>query len=165
MPAQKITPFLWYDSEAEDATGFYTSIFPNSKILGDEKYEGKAVTEVSGKPEGSVMVVEVELEGQHFTLLNGGPEFKSNESVSFVIHCKDQEEVDYYWEKLTSDGGQESVCGWLKDKFGISWQVVPNILNDYITGPDKAGAERAMEAMLKMQKLNIAELQKAYEGE
>ncbi len=156
---------MWFDNQAEEAARFYTAIFPNSKIEGDSHYEGKAVEEVSGQPEGSVMTVEFELDGQHFTALNGGPIFTFSEAISFMIHCKDQEEVDYYWEKLLADGGLESQCGWLKDKFGVSWQVVPDVLGDLLQDPDREKAQRVMEAMLKMVKLDIPTLQKAHRGE
>jgi predicted 3-demethylubiquinone-9 3-methyltransferase (glyoxalase superfamily) len=151
---QKVTPFLWFDGKAEEAAKFYASVFGKSKV-------GKSV---SG-PDGKVMVVPFEIEGQPFTALNGGPQFKFNESVSFVVHCKDQEEVDYYWDKLVAGGGQESMCGWLKDKYGLSWQVVPTVLAEMMSDPDKEKSGRAMEAMLQMKKLDIAELQRAFAGE
>jgi predicted 3-demethylubiquinone-9 3-methyltransferase (glyoxalase superfamily) len=160
---QKITPFLWFDNNAEEAAAFYTSVFKNSGIGSTAKYD-EAASEGSGQPKGSVMVVEFEIAGQNFIALNGGPHFKFTEAVSFVIDCKDQEEVDYYWWHLTADGGQESQCGWLKDKFGLSWQVVPSVMNDLITGPDPDGAKRAMAAMMKMKKLEIQQLQDAYDG-
>ena len=143
----KVTPFLWFDGQAEDAAKFYASVFQQSKV-------GKPV---SG-PDGKVMVMPFEIEGQPFTALNGGPQFKFNESVSFVVHCKDQKEVDYYWEKLTSGGGQESMCGWLKDKFGLSWQVVPDVLPKLLSGP-KAG--KVMQAFMQMRKFDIAALERA----
>jgi predicted 3-demethylubiquinone-9 3-methyltransferase (glyoxalase superfamily) len=161
---QKITPFLWFDGNAEEAAAFYTSVFKNSDVSSKSKYN-EASSEVSGQPKGSVMVVEFEIAGQHFIALNGGPQFKFTEAVSFSINCKDQDEVDYYWSRLTADGGQESQCGWLKDKFGLSWQVVPESIGDLVGGPDPAGSKRAMEAMLKMKKLDIAELKRAYDGE
>ena len=144
---QKVTPFLWFDGNAEEAATFYASVFKKSKV-------GKAV---SG-PDGKVMVVPFEIQGQEFTALNGGPRFKFNESVSFVVHCKDQKEVDYYWEKLTSGGGQESMCGWLKDKYGLSWQVVPDVLPKLLRGP-KAG--NVMQAFMQMRKFDIAALERA----
>jgi predicted 3-demethylubiquinone-9 3-methyltransferase (glyoxalase superfamily) len=143
----KVTPFLWFDQQAEDAARFYVSVFKDGKV-------GKPV---SG-PDGKVMVVPFEIQGQAFTALNGGPQFKFNESVSFVVHCKDQKEVDYYWEKLTSGGGRESMCGWLKDKYGLSWQVVPDVLTELLRGP-KAG--KVMQAFMQMKKFDIAALERA----
>lgn len=163
MSNKRITPFLWFDTQAEEAAKFYTSIFPNSKIHDVSHYEGKEVEEVSGRPEGSVSTVEFELDGEHFTSLNGGPVFKFNESISFMVHCETQEEVDHYWSKLT-EGGQEVECGWLKDKYGVSWQIVPNILGELLGSEDKEKSQRAMVAMLKMTKLDIEGLKNAYEG-
>ena len=160
---QKITPFLWFDNQAEEAAAFYTSIFNESAIGAAANYEAEAASKV-GKPKGSVMVVVFEIAGQKFIALNGGPKFKFNESISFVIDCKDQAEVDYYWSRLTADGGEESMCGWLKDKFGVSWQVVPTVLSQLISGSDKEGSQRAMHAMLEMKKLDIQKLQAAYNG-
>jgi predicted 3-demethylubiquinone-9 3-methyltransferase (glyoxalase superfamily) len=160
---QKITPFLWFDNQAEEAAAFYTSIFNESAMGAAANYEEEAGSKV-GKPKGSVMVVDFEIAGQKFIGLNGGPKFKFNESISFVIDCKDQDEVDYYWSRLTADGGEESMCGWLKDKFGVSWQVVPSVLSELIGGNDKEGANRAMHAMLQMKKLDIQKLKDAYEG-
>jgi predicted 3-demethylubiquinone-9 3-methyltransferase (glyoxalase superfamily) len=153
---QKITPFLWFDDQAEEAVKFYTSIFKNSKV-GRILHYGEEAAKVSqtGRPVGSVLTIEFEIEGQKFTALNGGPQFKFNESVSFVVNCETQEEVDYFWEKLTRDGGQESACGWLKDKFGLSWQVVPRALIDMLRDKDSEKSERVMKAMLQMQKINI----------
>ena len=159
---QKITPCLWFDTQAEDAAKLYTSIFPNSRIEGSANYEGDEVVEVSGKEEGSVMTVSFYLDGQKFMALNGGPQFKFNESISFMIDCKTQEEVDHYWEKLTADGGEESQCGWLKDKFGVAWQVVPEQLGDLMSSGEAGKAEKVMNAMLKMKKLIIADLEAAY---
>jgi predicted 3-demethylubiquinone-9 3-methyltransferase (glyoxalase superfamily) len=159
---QKITPFLWFDSNAEEAMNFYTSIFPDSKIGYTSRYN-KGAAEVSGRPEGSLMTASFELCGQEFMVLNGGPEFKFTEAVSFMVRCKDQEEVDFYWNKLV-EGGEESQCGWLKDKFGLSWQIVPDALGQYLGGSDPAGAGRAMQAMLKMKKLIVEDLKNAYEG-
>ena len=159
---QKITPFIWFDTQAEEAGNFYTSVFKNSKIL-NTSYYGEQGQEVTGKAPGSVMVVEFEIEGQQFQVINGGPSFKVNPAISFVIDCKDQEEVDYYWSKLT-EGGKEVQCGWLEDKFGVSWQVVPSILNKLLTDPDKEKAGRVMNAMLKMVKLDIQKFQDAYDG-
>jgi predicted 3-demethylubiquinone-9 3-methyltransferase (glyoxalase superfamily) len=161
--AQKITPFLWFDNQAEEAAAFYTSIFNDARIGSSADYEEEAAAKV-GKSKGSVMVANFEIAGQRFIALNGGPKFKFNESISFVIDCKDQEEVDYYWSRLTADGGEESMCGWLKDKFGLSWQVVPSVLGELIGGSDKEGAQRTMHAMLQMQKLDIQKLKDAYEG-
>lgn len=161
---QKITPCLWFDKNAEEAAKFYTFIFKNSKI-GDISYYGKEGYKVHHMPEGSVLTVEFELDGQKFLALNGGPVLKFNEAVSFIIECADQDEVDYYWEKLTADGGEESVCGWLKDKYGVSWQVTPTILDELIKDPDKEKAGKAMNAMLKMKKIIITDLEKAVEQE
>lgn len=156
--AQKITPCLWFDGKAEEAMNFYVSVFPNSKVLSVERY-GEAGP---GEP-GSVMTASFSLDGQEFVALNGGPEFQFTEAISFVIDCKSQEEVDELWEKLT-DGGQPGPCGWLKDKFGVSWQVVPSALVELLRNEDRERANRVMEAMLKMTKIDIAELQRAYEG-
>ena len=162
---QKITPFLWFDGQAEDAAKFYASIFKDSKTGRILRY-GKEVAKVSesGRPVGSVLTIEFEIEGQKFVALNGGPQFKFNEAVSFVINCKTQEEVDYFWEKLTADGGEESACGWLKDKFGLSWQVTPTVLIDMLHEKDAAKAERVMHAMLQMKKIDIAKLKASYDG-
>jgi predicted 3-demethylubiquinone-9 3-methyltransferase (glyoxalase superfamily) len=160
---QKITPFLWFDNQAEEAAKFYTSAFKNSKI-GRILHYDEASAKAAGRPAGSVLTVEFEIEGQKFTALNGGPQFKFNESVSFVVNCKTQEEVDYFWEKLTSDGGEESACGWLKDKFGLSWQITPTILIDMLHDKDSEKSERVMKAMLQMQKIDIAKLKAAYAG-
>jgi predicted 3-demethylubiquinone-9 3-methyltransferase (glyoxalase superfamily) len=155
-----ITPFLWFDIEAEEAAQLYTSIFPNSKILGLTRYP-----EGSPGPAGQVMTVTFELNGQSFTALNGGPHFKFTEAVSFVIDCENQEEVDKYWNALTAGGGEESQCGWLKDRFGLSWQVIPRALGELIKGPDPERAKRAMAAMLKMKKIDISKLEEAYNQE
>jgi predicted 3-demethylubiquinone-9 3-methyltransferase (glyoxalase superfamily) len=162
---QKITPFLWFDGRAEDAAKFYTSIFKNSKIGRILRY-GEEVAKVSesGQPVGSVLTIEFEIEGQNFVALNGGPQFKFNESISLVINCETQKEVDYFWEKLTAGGGEESACGWLKDKFGVSWQVTPTVLIDMLHEKDAAKAERVMHAMLQMKKIDIKTLKDAYEG-
>ncbi len=154
----KINPFLWFDNQAEDAVNLYTSIFKNSKIGSIARY-GKA----GPGPEGSVMTAVFELEGIQFIALNAGPIFKFTEAISFVVNCVDQEEVDYYWEKLSA-GGEESMCGWLKDKFGLSWQVVPVRLSELLTDKDPARAGRAMQAMLKMRKIDIAALENAAAG-
>src|SRR5215813_2100344 len=160
---QKITPFLWFDDQAEEAAKFYTSVFKDSKIGRVLRYDEKAA-KAAGGPVGSVLTIEFEIEGQKFVALNGGPQFKFNESISFVINCEAQEEVDYFWEKLTADGGEESACGWLKDKFGVSWQVTPTILIDMLNEKDAGKAERVMHAMLQMKKIDIAKLKAAYEG-
>src|SRR5437588_6943156 len=136
---QKITPFLWFDDQAEDAVNYYTSVFKNSKIGRIFRYTGE-VAEKSGRPVGSVLTIEFEIEGQKFVALNGGPQFQFNESVSFVVNCETQKEVDYYWEKLSAGGGQKSACGWLKDKFGVSWQVTPAVLIDMLPEKDAANA-------------------------
>jgi predicted 3-demethylubiquinone-9 3-methyltransferase (glyoxalase superfamily) len=160
----KITPCLWFDDQAEEAAKFYTGIFRNSKILQTARY-GAAGREVTKKPAGSVMTVAFELDGQEFTALNGGPIFKFNEAISFQVNCDTQEEVDYYWEKLSEGGDPKAQqCGWLKDKYGASWQVVPVILRELVGDPDSDKSERAMAAMLKMKKINIAELKRAYAG-
>lgn len=158
----KITPFLWFDDKAEEAANFYVSIFKNSRISAITRYDESAAA-VSGRPKGSVMTVEFQLDGQEFTALNGGPIFKFNESVSFVVNCETQEEVDRFWEKL-SEGGQTSQCGWLKDKYGLSWQVVPTILAKLFQDKDPEKSKRVMQAMLKMSKLDIKTLKQAYEG-
>ena len=152
----KITPFLWFDTQAEEAANFYCSIFKNSKILNLARYP-----EGSPAPVGSVMTVEFELDGQRFIALNAGPHFKFNEAISFSIDCKNQAEVDEYWSKLTSGGGQESMCGWLKDKYGLSWQVNPTALGQMMSDPDREKAKRVMQAMLQMKKIDIAELERA----
>ena len=153
---QKINPCLWFDTEGEEAAEFYTSIFPNSRIVEVTRY-GSA----GPRAEGSVMTVEFELEGQKFTALNGGPDFKFNEALSLEVHCETQEEVDKYWSALTADGGEEGPCGWLKDKYGVSWQIVPTALEKLIADPDPGRSQRAMKAMLGMGKIDIAELQRA----
>jgi predicted 3-demethylubiquinone-9 3-methyltransferase (glyoxalase superfamily) len=160
---QKITPNLWFDRQAEEAAKLYVSIFPNSSI-GTVSRFGKEGSEIHKMPEGTAMTVNFNLNGHDFVGLNGGPMFKFTEAISFIIDCKDQEEVDHYWYKLTADGGQESNCGWLKDKFGVSWQVIPRRLYELFSDSDKAKAGRTMNAMLKMKKLDIAELEKAAEG-
>ncbi|MEA2597145.1 MAG: hypothetical protein QOF01_3614 [Thermomicrobiales bacterium] len=152
---QKITPFLWFDDQAEEATNFYVSVFKNSEVLGTSRY-GEAGP---GAP-GTVMTTSFRLDGQEFIALNGGPMFKFTEAVSFSIDCGDQEEVDYYWEKL-SEGGEEGPCGWLKDRYGLSWQVVPRVLNELLEDPDREKANRVMQAMLQMGKLDIAKLEQA----
>ena len=155
---QKITPFLWFDNNAEEAANFYVSVFKNSKVLNIARYG-----EVGPGPKGTVMTVEFELDGQEFVALNGGPQFKFTEAVSFVVNCDTQEEVDYYWERL-SEGGEKSRCGWLRDKFGLGWQVTPTILGKLLADKDQEKAKRVMQTMLKMDKLDIEPLQRAYEG-
>ena len=161
---QRIAPCLWFDDQAEEAARFYTGIFPNSRIVAVSRY-GEAGREFHGKPPGSVMTVAFELDGQAFTALNGGPIFKFNEAISLQVNCDTQEEVDYYWDKL-SEGGDEKAqqCGWLKDKYGVSWQVVPVILPEMLMDPESSKSQRAMQAMLQMKKIDIGELQRAYAG-
>lgn len=166
MPTlQRFTPCLWFDDQAEEAANFYASVFDNSRINHVTRY-GEAGHEIHGRPAGSVLTVEFELDGQRFTALNGGPHFKFNEAVSFQVNCETQEEVDYYWEKL-SEGGDEKAqqCGWLKDKFGLSWQVVPTGMEKMFEDPESEASARAMTAMLGMKKLDIAGLERAYRGE
>ena len=160
---QKISPCLWFDDKAEEAAKFYTSIFKESKI-GDVIRYGKEGYEIHGREEGTVMTVEFEIEGQKFLGLNGGPVFKFNEAISFQVYCETQEEVDYYWEKL-SEGGYEKAqqCGWLKDKYGVSWQIVPIILIKMLKDKDSENSQKVMKAMLQMHKLDISTLKKAYD--
>lgn len=160
---QKITPFLWFDKNAEEAANFYVSVFKNSKLGHIARYPESA-EKVSGQPTGSVMTVEFQLDGEDFVALNGGPHFKFTEAVSFVVNCDTQEEVDYFWEKL-SEGGAEVECGWVKDKYGLSWQVTPKVLTEMMKDKDAGKANRLMQAMLKMKKLDIATLKRAYDGE
>lgn len=161
---QRITPCLWFDDQAEEAAKFYTGIFPNSEISSVARYS-EAGQEIHGRPPGSVMVVAFELDGQAFTALNGGPIFKFNEAVSFQVNCDTQDEVDYYWDKLSAGGDEKAQqCGWLKDKYGASWQVVPRILPDMMMDANSESSKRAMEAMLKMKKLDIEQLKSAYAG-
>ena len=155
---QKPTPFLWFDSNAEEAMNLYTSIFPNAKIGEVSRYP-----EGSPGPAGQVMTASFTLNGQEFIALNGGPMFKFTEAVSFVVNCDTQAEVDHLWHALTADGGEESQCGWLKDKFGLSWQIVPKALGELMGDPDPAKAQRVMQAMLQMRKIDIAGLRQAYE--
>ena len=155
---QKIIPNLWFDTEAEEAAEFYTSVFKDGRVLNKTHY-----TEGAPREAGMVMTVDWEVNGVRFTGINGGPDFKFNEAVSFLINCEDQDEVDYYWEKL-GDGGEEGPCGWLRDRFGLSWQVVPEGMDELFADPDPERAQRAMQAMLKMKKLDIAELQAAADG-
>jgi len=167
---QKITPFIWFDRQAEEAANFYVAVFnaapgatKKSKITTINRY-GKDGAAASGQPEGSVMIVSFELDGVAFTAINGGPHFKLNGAVSFVVNCKDQDQVDYFWDKL-SEGGEKGVCGWInRDKFGVTWQIVPTILDELVSDPDPERAGRGMKAMLGMTKINIAELVRAVEG-
>lgn len=161
---QKITPCLWFDTQAEEAAGFYVSIFDNSAIADVSRY-GKEGFEIHGRPEGSAMVVSFRLAGQEFTALNGGPHFKFNEAISFIVECQSQAEVDRYWDRL-GEGGDERAqqCGWLKDKYGVSWQIVPSEFIAMMKDRDIGKTERVMKAMLRMKKLDLAALRKAYEG-
>lgn len=157
-----LTTCLWFDDQAEEAAEFYTSVFKNSKIV-NTSYYGEAGHEIHGREAGSVMTVDFELNGHSFQALNGGPHFKFNEAVSLVVNCETQEEIDYYWEKLSANPKAEQ-CGWLKDKYGLSWQIVPTIMSEMFEDADSEKSERAMEAMLKMKKLNIQKLREAFEG-
>lgn len=157
---QKIIPFLWFDGKAEEAIKLYTSVFKNSKIVNIAYWP-----EGSPFPKGQVMTGVFELDGQRFYAFDAGPQFKFTEAVSFFVSCDTQEEIDHFWNKLTSDGGQESMCGWLKDKFGLSWQIVPPVLGEMLGDKDRAKADRVMQAMMGMKKIIIADLKKAYEGE
>ncbi len=159
---QKITPFLWLDTRAEEAAQLYVSIFKNSRVTGTARYDEEGA-KAAGRPAGSVMTVQFELHGQEFVALNGGPMFKFTEAISFVVNCETQEEVDHFWHKLSA-GGEQVQCGWLKDQFGVSWQVVPTILPELLQDKDPARSKRVMAAMLKMKKLDIAGLKAAYEG-
>ncbi|MEW6086619.1 MAG: VOC family protein [Chloroflexota bacterium] len=150
---KKITPFLWFDTQAEEAMNFYVSLFKNSKALG-----------ISRGPDGKAFTVSFELDGQEFIGLNAGPQFKFNEAVSMFVNCEDQAEVDYFWNALTADGGEESMCSWCKDKFGLWWQIVPKQLGELMGDPDPEKSQRVMQAMLKMKKIIVADLQKAYDG-
>ncbi|MEV0271940.1 VOC family protein [Hamadaea sp. NPDC050747] len=156
---QKITPMLWFDNEAEEAAEFYVGLFPDARILEVSRY-GEGMP----KPAGTALVVNFEIAGQRYQALNGGPDFKFTEAVSFVVDCADQKEVDYYWDAMTADGGEESQCGWLKDKYGVSWQIIPQQLSSLIGGADPAAAQRATQAMFGMRKLDIQGLQDAYDG-
>jgi len=151
---KKITPFLWFDTQAEEAMNFYVSLFKNSKV-----------NNISRGPDGNAFIVSFELDGQEIMGLNAGPQFKFNEAFSMFVDCKDQAEVDYLWNNLTADGGEESMCGWLKDKYGLSWQIVPRQLMELMGDPDPEKANRVTQAMLKMQKIIVADLQKAYDGD
>ena len=155
-----LTPNLWFDGNAEDAANFYASVFPDSRVTN----VNRAAADAPGLKKGDVITVDWTILGQPFTGINGGPDFKFNEAISFAIDCADQAEVDRYWDALTAGGGEPGPCGWLKDRFGLSWQIVPHRLQELIGGPDPAGAERAMKAMLEMSKLDVAALEAAYEG-
>jgi predicted 3-demethylubiquinone-9 3-methyltransferase (glyoxalase superfamily) len=160
----KITPCLWFDDQAEAAVAFYTAIFKKSKVVTVSRY-GEAGKEIHGKAPGSVMVVAFELEGQTFTALNGGPEFKFSEAISFQVNCDTQEETDHYWTKLSAGGDPSAQqCGWLKDRYGVSWQIVPTALVEMLGDPDAGKSQRVMTAMLRMKKIDIAELRRAYAG-
>ncbi len=163
-PIARITPFLWFDDQAEEAVAFYVSIFADSHVVSTTRY-GTAAAQVSGRPEGSVMTIAFQLAGQRFTALNGGPHFRFTEAVSFVVTCETQAELDYYWSRL-SEGGDEQAqqCGWLKDRYGLSWQIVPAALPDILSDPDPARARRAMAAMLTMKKLDVDALRRAAAG-
>jgi predicted 3-demethylubiquinone-9 3-methyltransferase (glyoxalase superfamily) len=158
---QKIITFLWFDDNAEEAVNFYVSVFKDSKVLSVSRY-GEAGAEAAGRPKGTVMLIEFQLAGQKFMALNGGPEFQFTSAISLLVNCETQEEVDELWEKL-SDGGDKIECGWLKDKYGMSWQIVPTVQLEMIQDPDAEKSERVMRAMLKMKKLDIQALRKAYE--
>lgn len=160
----KIQPCLWFDSQAEEAANFYVSVFKNGSVGPISRYS-EASSQGSGKPVGSVLTVSFEIEGQDFLALNGGPMFKFTEAISLTIRCDSQEEIDYFWNALIADGGEESYCGWLKDKFGLSWQVVPREIEAMITDPDSAKAERVLAAVMGMRKLDYAAIQRAYKGE
>jgi predicted 3-demethylubiquinone-9 3-methyltransferase (glyoxalase superfamily) len=157
---KKVNAFLWFDSEAEEAAKFYVGIFKNSKICRITRYPNEAAEKI-GRPSGSVMTVEFKLDGVEIVALNGGPMFKFTEAISLHVNCENQEEIDYFWEKLSADGGSTGPCGWLKDKFGLSWQVNPVILGDMLADPDAAKSERVMNAMMEMDKIDIAALEKA----
>jgi predicted 3-demethylubiquinone-9 3-methyltransferase (glyoxalase superfamily) len=157
---QRITPFLWFDNQAEEAASFYTSVFPDSRIVNLTRYS-KEAAEAAGRPEGSAMTVVFELSSQEFIALNGGPVFRFTEAISFVVNCASQDEVDHYWEKLSA-GGDEGAqqCGWLKDRYGVSWQVVPAVLGELLSGPDPERSHRVMKALLQMKKIDIKGLER-----
>jgi predicted 3-demethylubiquinone-9 3-methyltransferase (glyoxalase superfamily) len=155
----KIQPCLWFDDRIEEAVNFYVEVFGDAEILDISRYG-----DAGPLPAGTVMVMNFRLRDQSFMALNGGPHFKFSEAVSFYVNCESQAEVDYFWEKLTADGGEESQCGWLKDKYGLSWQIAPERMGELVSGPDPAGAKRAMEAMLKMKKIDLAAIERAYAG-
>lgn len=157
---KRITPFLWFDNNAEEAANFYVSVFPNSKVLRVTRYG-----DTGPGPAGSVMTVDFDLDGEEFVGLNGGPKDKFNWAVSFVVNCETQEEVDYYWDKLSENGGEKSRCGWLKDQFGLWWQITPTILTEMIGDKDPEKAQRVMQAMMKMDKIEIEPIKRAYAGD
>lgn len=164
MQSQKITPCLWFDGQAEEAARFYTGIFKNSRIVNVSRY-GEAGKDIHGKPSGSVLAVAFELDGHAFTALNGGPKFKFNEAISLQVSCETQKEVDYFWEELSAGGDERAQqCGWLKDRYGLSWQIIPTVLPALIADPDRQKSERAMEAMLQMKKIDIDGLKRAHAG-
>jgi len=159
---QKITPFLWFNNQAEEAVNFYTSIFRNSKIISIARYEEEAA-KAGGRPKGSVMTMAFQLEGQEFVALNGGPHFKFTEAISFVVNCASQEEIDYYWEKLSAGGDEKAQqCGWLKDKYGVSWQIVPTVLGALLNDSDSERSRSVMKALLAMKKIDVEALKRAY---
>lgn len=160
---KKMSTCLWFDNQAEEAAKFYLSVFKNGSIKHIARY-GKAGYEFHRQPEGTVMTVEFEVNGENFLAINGGPIFKFNEAISLVVHCESQKEIDEYWQKLTSDGGQESQCGWLKDKFGLSWQITPAVLDKMMKSPDQEKTERVVAAYMKMKKFDIAALERAFDG-
>lgn len=162
ITARKITPCLWLDTQAEEAAKFYVSVFKNSRIGRISRY-GKEGHEIHGKQEGSVMTAEFKIEGQSFVALNGGPHFRFNEAISFQVHCKTQQEIDYFWNKL-AEGGEEGPCGWLKDRYGVSWQIVPTVLPEMLMNPDTEKSQRVTKAFLQMKKFDIEELKRAYKG-
>ena len=164
LTSKTITPCLWFDTQAEEAAKFYCSVFKNSRIT-DVSYVPEAGQEVHGKPAGSVLIVIFELDGRPFTALNGGPQFKFDEAVSFQVACDSQAEIDYYWDTLTKDGGQESDCGWLKDKFGLSWQVFPAVVLKMLMDSDRAKSARVMNAFMEMKKFDLATIGRVYAGE
>lgn len=165
MPAiQRISPCLWFDDQAEEAVGFYTSIFENSRVVATSRY-GEEGREIHGRPAGTVLTVAFELDGQAFTALNGGPIFKFNEAISLQVQCETQEELDRYWERLSQDGDPGAQqCGWLKDRYGLSWQIVPRDLAEMMSGPVSERTERVMKAVLQMKKIDIGALERAYAG-
>lgn len=163
ITSQKISTNLWFDGKAEEAVNFYLSIFKNAKT-GRKSYYGASGQEIHGMKPGTIMTMEFELEGQHFVALNGGPHFKFTEAISFIVNCKDQEEIDYYWDKLSSGGDPKAqVCGWLKDKYGLSWQIVPAILTELLQDPDTKKTNQMMAALMQMKKLDISQLKTAFE--
>lgn len=165
MPTITLAPCLWFEDEAEEAALLYTGIFPDSRILRIARF-GREGHEFHGRPEGSVMTVDFELDGHPFTALNGGPHFTFNEAVSFQVLCDTQEEVDHYWERLGEEGDPKArQCGWLKDRFGVSWQIIPRSIIDFFSSPDRAAADRAMRAMLRMEKLDLVAIRRAFDGE